>query len=50
MFELEKEMQTIQLEKERALRHLEEDFTKKTFELRKELEHKNMILDDEEET
>jgi len=41
LYELDKEMQTLQVEKERQLRHLEEDFIKRTNDLRRELDHKN---------
>ena len=49
IYELEKEMQMLQVDKERELRHLEEDFIHKTNELRKEMDYKNNLLDDEEE-
>ena len=42
-------MQTLQLEKERQLRHLEEDFVMRQNELRKEIESKNLMINDEEE-
>lgn len=49
LYELQKEMQTLQLEKERQLRHLEEDFVMRQNELRKEIESKNLMINDEEE-
>ena len=42
-------MQTLRVEKERQLRHLEEDFVMRQNELRKEIESKNLMINDEEE-
>lgn len=42
-------MKTLQLQKERQLRHLDEDFQFKITEMQKELDKKNEILDEEDE-
>ena len=42
-------MQQLVIEKERKLRHIEEDFNMKTEELRQEMDRKNHMLDSEQE-